>query len=199
VNHQHPIYKPNKIMFPDLNRFLALYLCAEIILTKNIVGDVAELGVYQGEFAKEINGVFPKKDLYLFDTFDGFDKAQLEKDKALFSAVKDKNFTSDEELVLTKMPYRERCFVKKGLFPSTTNDVNTDFVFVSIDADLYEPTLAGLQFFYPRLNSGGYIFIHDYNNKDWPGVKKAVDQFVSEQKINFVPITDANGTVIITK
>ena len=33
---------------------------------------MAELGVYRGEFAKEINKVFPDRTLYLFDTFEGF-------------------------------------------------------------------------------------------------------------------------------
>lgn len=35
---------------------------------------VAEGGVFQGMFAAEINRYFPKNKLYLFDTFEGFDK-----------------------------------------------------------------------------------------------------------------------------
>ena len=36
------------------------------------------------------------------------------------------------------------------------------FAFVSLDTDLYKPTLAGLEFFWPRMSKGGFIFIHDF-------------------------------------
>lgn len=46
---------------------------ALVIHEKNILGSVAEAGVFQGEFASVINSSFPEKILYLFDTFEGFD------------------------------------------------------------------------------------------------------------------------------
>ena len=72
-------------------------------------------------------------------------------------------------------------------------------MFVSIDADLYEPIYAGLQFFYKYLVRGGYIFVHDFNNDNYKGARKAVEQFCEEQNISFTPIPDAAGSVIITK
>jgi O-methyltransferase len=49
------------------------------------------------------------------------------------------------------------------------------------------------------LVNGGYIFIHDFNNEQYKGARKAVEQFCKEQHINFVPIADSAGTAIITK
>ena len=55
------------------SRILFLERMAQLLQENNIVGCVAEGGVFQGEFAKEINRVFPESTLYLFDTFTGFD------------------------------------------------------------------------------------------------------------------------------
>ena len=64
----------------------------------------------------------------------------------------------------------------KGLFPDTALSVkDKKFSFVHMDVDIYESTLHGLDFFYPRMNQGGVILIHDYISS--PGVKKAVDDF----------------------
>ena len=89
------------------------------------------------------------------------------------------------------------CIVCKGYFPATTKDIEDKFAFVSIDTDLYEPILAGLQYFYPRLNSGGYIFIHDYNNEGYKGARQAVLEYCKQHQIVFVPIPDLGGSVVI--
>src|ERR1041385_1300392 len=57
----------------DFVRYAALELCSNEIKANNLQGDVAEVGVYKGEFAKRLNQLFPAKKLYLFDTFEGFD------------------------------------------------------------------------------------------------------------------------------
>lgn len=64
--------------------------------------------------------------------------------------------------------------------------------------DLYQPTIEGLKFFYPRMSSGGIILVHDYNNVRWPGVSKAVNEFFP-MGVGFVPIPDKNGSVLIQK
>src|SRR4051812_35726084 len=47
-------------------------------INKNIPGgSVAELGVYKGKFARFINQYFPQRSLFLFDTFEGFDKNDI--------------------------------------------------------------------------------------------------------------------------
>jgi O-methyltransferase len=104
------------------------------------------------------------------------------------------------ELVLNKMHYKNQCVIKKGHFPDTANDISdVKFCFVSIDADLYEPVYQGMKFFYPRLVSGGYIIIDDYNNKLYPGAREAITNFCKEQKIPFIPIPDIGGGIVINK
>jgi hypothetical protein len=64
----------------------------------------------------------------------------------------------------------------KGLFPLTAEAVADKlFRFVHLDMDLYEGTLAALQFFYPRLSTGGVLISHDYSLAK--GVKAAFTEF----------------------
>ena len=97
------------------------------------------------------------------------------------------------------MPYPAKCKIVKGFFPESAAGVNDDFVFVSLDADLYEPIYQGLRFFYPKLVKGGYIFIHDFNNDHYKGSRKAVEQFCEENEINYLPIPDSGGSAIVMK
>ena len=73
----------------------------------------------------------------------------------------------------------------------------TIFSFVHLDADLFEPTKNGLEFFYPRVSSEGIILIHDYNA--WPGCRKAVDEFFFLKKESPIPMPDKSGSAIIVK
>ena len=143
----------------------------------------------------------PNKNIYLYDTFNGFDdsffKTDFEK-KIKNNSVNDFNNTS-LELVLSTMPNKEKCMVRKGFFPSTVqeSDKNDTFCLVSLDCDLYEPILAGLEFFYPRMAKGGYMLIHDYNNSKYKDCKTAVNEFCKKNAINFVPIPDGWGSAVI--
>ena len=63
-----------------------------------------------------------------------------------------------------------------------------------------QPVYDGLKFFYPRLQQGGYIFIHAYNGP-LLGVERAVDRYEKEMGIDLcrVPVCDTEGTLVITK
>jgi O-methyltransferase len=186
----------------DFIRVSALELAAKEIAEHDVAGAVAELGVFKGEFARIVNLVFSGRPLYLFDTFEGFTPADLEYDKTREYAAPTPGLFADTsaESVLATMPFRERCVVKKGWFPASANDCgNERFCFVSLDADLYAPTYEGLSFFWPRLNAGGYIFVHDYNNDEYRGAKEAVRQFCLEMCVGYTPLLDHCGTAIIAK
>ncbi|MEJ7740609.1 MAG: TylF/MycF/NovP-related O-methyltransferase [Chitinophagaceae bacterium] len=184
----------------DYVRLATLELISHEINNKAYSGNVAELGVYKGKFARYINQYFPNRQLYLFDTFEGFDKKDVtvEKEKELSSGSQNFSDTS-VEAVLSRMPFPDKCIPVKGYFPESVKDINDSFVFVSLDADLYAPIYKGLDFFYPKLVKGGYIFIHDFNNNEYKGSRKAVEQFCAEQNINFVPIPDFGGSAVIAK
>lgn len=184
----------------DYVRLSTLELISYEINKRNLTGNVAELGVYKGRFARYINQYFPDRILYLFDTFKGFDNRDVisETKKEFSSGEQDFSDTS-VEAVLKLMPFPQKCNPVIGFFPESAKRIDDNFVFVSLDADLYEPIYNGLRFFYPKLVSGGYIFIHDFNNDSYKGARKAVEQFCEEFKINYMPIPDVGGSAVISK
>ncbi|OAA92841.1 TylF/MycF/NovP-related O-methyltransferase [Clostridium coskatii] len=182
-------------------RLAVLKLIAREVEQRNIQGDVAELGVYKGKFAAEINALFPKRNIYLFDTFEGFDERDIEIEKKNeFSRSEIGKFNDTSiDMVSSRLPYKEQAIFKNGYFPDTAHGIDVNFAVVSLDADLYQPIYEGLKFFYPRMSVGGYMIIHDYNNTQFSGVREAVQQFCREENVFVVPICDLHGTAVIVK
>ena len=170
-------------------------LCREL---DGIPGAVAELGVYRGGFARCINALLPDRTLYLFDTFKGFDAAEAKGEAAGFVQA---HRNTGIEKVMRLMPHPEKVIIRQGLFPASLGGLEDRFALVSLDVDLEESTLAGLRWFYPRLNPGGFLMLHDYNSPRLPGVKRALRRYEAErgQRIPAVPLCDVNGTLVLCK
>jgi O-methyltransferase len=185
----------------DYVRVATLELLAHEIMSTDVAGAVAELGVYKGGFAKDINEIFSDRKLYLFDTFSGFDETDKLSESNQGLSTNDQDFSDTSvETVLSLMQYPDQCVIRKGKFPHTARGLESEkFAFASIDADLYEPILAGLNFFYPNLSPGGFIMVHDYNNINYQGCKKAVKEFCKKHSIAFTPIPDSGGSIVLKK
>ncbi len=70
---------------------------------------------------------------------------------------------------------KEFPFVKlyKGWIPSRFGEIqDLRFSLVNLDLDIYQPTADALNFFYPRLESGGIIWLDDYGFNSWPVAPK---------------------------
>ncbi|MEA4807230.1 TylF/MycF/NovP-related O-methyltransferase [Acetobacterium wieringae] len=180
-------------------RLAELRLIGDEIQKRRIAGAIAELGVYQGKFARELNQNFPDRKLYLFDTFEGFKPEDIAIERGLSKAKVGDFSDTSEAAILNQMPFPGQVVILKGRFPETIPDQEIQYALVSMDADLYEPTLQGLSYFYPRLSSGGVMLIHDYNSMQFPGVKKAVDEYLNEQKLFLIPLCDFHGTAMLIK
>jgi O-methyltransferase len=182
-------------------RITALKNTAQLIYDNNVVGSVAELGVFQGEFAKHINELFSDRTFYLFDTFEGFNNSDIEKEKEIGTKrifERSYNFSGTSiELVMSKMKNPEKCIVKKGFFPETAKCLDDKFSFVSLDADLYQPMLEGLKYFHPKLSKNGFIFIHDFFTDTFTGTREAVLEYKRNVGLKFVPLGDDCSVVII--
>ena len=186
----------------DFVRMKTLEFIVTEIIERSITGNIAELGVFRGEFAQYLNYAFPDRKLYLFDTFEGFREEEAKEEQAAGNIGESETSAyanTNIERVMDIMPFSDRIVVKQGLFPESLDGLEDEFAFVSLDVDFEQSIYDGLCYFYPRLNNGGYIMLHDYNSY-LHGVKKAVDRFEKEQgRIVRVPIPDAAGSLIIEK
>ena len=109
------------------------------------------------------------------------------------------NANKREKLVLEKMNYDNVVNIKKGYFPDSTYDMEEiKYSFVHIDVDLYKPTKAGLEYFWPRMSPGGYIFCHDLQAPTFPAARIAIKEFCEENGVSYVPMND-NRTGVLAK
>ncbi len=163
--------------------------------------DVAEAGVYRGEFARWINFYFPNRTLHLFDTFEGFQERDLVVEReGAFSEEGVGHFSDTSvDLVMEQMPYPKQCQVHKGYFPDTAQGLERRFCFVNLDMDLYLPIYNGLRLFQNRMTPNGVILVHDYFSSGYKGAKAAVEQFLSEcgGEIQKYPIGD-DASILLT-
>lgn len=142
----------------------------------SLPGHIAELGVYKGGTARLIARVVdPKKEIHLFDTFEGMPDPRRGCDKIGKGCFND---TSAEE-VAEFLKVFKNVRIHKGLFPATAEVVKDRlFCFVHADGDFYESTIECLRFFHPRLTPGGVVVVDDYDYVDCPGVRKAIEEFL---------------------
>ncbi len=185
--------------YKDHDRFFNFWFQTERIKRSNIEGAIAELGVYKGDTAYILHQMDPQRDIHLFDTFEGFQQKDLDTETGKAATYTTHNFADTSiERVMQRLS-SEKFIFHKGYFPDTTEGLNDiKYALVSMDADLYNPTKAGLEYFYPRLSPGGVILVHDYN-PDWPGIMKAVNEYCERNNIILVPLTDKDNTVMIFK
>ena len=186
----------------DLVRRDMIILLLRTVIENEIQGEIAELGVFRGETARLIHNYCPERILNLFDTFEGFSLKDLSKENEQIrnsKAVNDFKDTSIDSVISFINPKNSNVRVFKGYFPESVSKKleQTIFSFVHLDADLFEPTRNGLEFFYPRVSPGGIILIHDYNA--WPGCRKAVDGFFCSKKEIPIAMPDKSGSAIVIK
>jgi hypothetical protein len=185
----------------DVIRLWSFILNIKQILSDNIEGDFAELGVWRGNTAAVLAhyALQANRKVFLFDTFEGFDKKDLngiDSDKQM--AFNNTSLKMVKEVI---GDCSESCEFVKGYFPDSIseNHKTKSYAVVSLDCDLYEPMRAGLNFFYPLMPPGGIFLLHDYSSLFWDGSKKAVDEFCKENNENVILMPDKSGSAFIRK
>ena len=99
------------------------------------------------------------------------------------------------------MPHPDRILLRPGFFPESARGLEETFALVSLDADFEDTTYAGLSWFWPRLISGGFLLLHDYNAPRLRGVRQAVARYEADTGLRLpgVPLCDTGGTIVFCK
>jgi hypothetical protein len=161
------LFKEDKDLYLDEShpRVQALKCFEMRVRGEGICGDVAECGVFRGNFAYHINNYFKDRRLYLCDSFSGFSDNDVKFDtdfnnsEVMIDELSKAFKGTSPSLVLSVMPHPETCEFVVGHIPDSLLGHNFDddqkFCFVSLDLDLYQPTYDALAFFWPRMIGGG--------------------------------------------
>jgi hypothetical protein len=178
-----------------------LDLVQYFLASLSIPGARAECGVYRGatclllcHAARAQDPAFAGDDFYMIDSFSGT-SASVEQDhiavraedgstrmEPFFPAGKT---DTTPELVRGYFSEFPRASVCPGWIPEVFSTLpEREWAFVHLDLSLFEPTLASLEYFVPRLSPGGTILCD--TSPFCPGVEKAWVQFCERNKLAYV-------------
>ena len=175
--------------------------------SNNLEGNIAEVGVFRGGTSKLLAKTCPNKQIHLFDTFKGMpdnNEGIREIAKGTFAANTGRAngyvAVVGMEMIESVKAFLQECdnvVFHKGYFPDTSAPViDEKFSFVYIDGDLYQTTKDSLEFFYPRMVSGGIMMLDDWQYRLCPGVERAVNEFLEGKNEVVIQTTDYQAMII---
>lgn len=168
-------------------------------LTKNVPGDIVELGVFKGSglmtFLKAnrlINSSHKK--IYGFDIFD--DKKLVSNISTIDGKLMSDLFNKREfdpkgyadilRQIITIAGYHNFALIVGSVFDTVPNfiDKNPGFraSIINFDLDTSEPTKFCLDHFWERLVKGGIMIFDEYGVNEWTE-SNAVDEFINEKSL----------------
>jgi O-methyltransferase len=182
----------------DPVRYGSCALAIAGIEREGIPGAFAEVGVWRGDTSRLIHLQAPHRPLHLFDTFNGFPSGDLENVKPS-DALRFRE--TSVEVVKSRLGNTDNVIFHVGRFPETAQGLEHEmFSLVWLDLDVYKPTLAALEFFYPRMSRGGYCFIHDYNSPESDyAMNRASASFFGDKPELLIELPDTWGSVMFRK
>lgn len=186
--------------------------CAKKSINNRIEGDFVEAGVLNGGcgilLAGVINELKSDKKVYLADSFEGLpepSKHDSDFDNYIWYPYANHfdehilNCKCDMETVEANFKKYNLLqvnvhFIKGWFNESLINSPIKQISVLRIDADWYDSTKCVLDTLGPKVSSGGYIIIDDYNLE---GCKKAVDEYLAKQPKSYsVEYADKESGII---
>lgn len=177
--HADPVVQTQRTLL-GFDRLYVFWQSARNLL--DVPGEVAEIGSFRGGSAYFIASAFrtllgEEVPMHVFDTFEGHpEQAITEHDP--FHTTGQFNSTSYDD-VRAYLSVFTRLQVHRGdVSRSLPHLPEAHYRLVHIDTDLYQPSLACLDYFAPRLSPGGVIVMDDYESPKCPGVSRAINEFM---------------------
>jgi len=164
-------------------------------LARAVEGDSAECGTWRGGSSWLIATGLGSlgKTHHAFDSFQGL-PAPGPRDGSHF---REGDLSAPEGEFRARMSGVGNLRVYKGWIPARFPEVaDRRFSFVHIDVDLYQPTRASVEFFYPRLSPGGILLLDDYGFFICPGAREAIVEFFRDKPEPVPEIPTGQGLVI---
>ncbi len=205
--HTNIIEKVRDYTMTSPERLFGLIESVQYLIKNNIPGSFVECGVWKGGSMMAIAETLLQlgvrdKQLYLYDTFEGMteptdaDIDQLNRDAATqLIENADKKLNTDiwaysgieevkHNIERTGYPLENIHFIKGDVLKTIPATIPTEIALLRLDTDWYESTKHEMEYLYPQLQTKGVLIIDDYGF--WKGSRKAVDEYISENKITIM-------------
>jgi O-methyltransferase len=184
-------------------RLYAHFQAVNYVVKNDIAGAIVECGVWRGGTsmlgALTLLGLNDtSRSLWLYDTFAGMtEPTEVDVspwDGANAKGLWKRNRAGDvnnwcfaslhevqQNIGSTSYPADKLRFIKGDIVETLKTSVPDQIAVLRLDTDWYKSTKAEMEVLFPRLTRGGVILIDDYGA--WKGARKAVDEYIAENKI----------------
>ncbi|OHA85679.1 MAG: hypothetical protein A2591_02495 [Candidatus Yonathbacteria bacterium RIFOXYD1_FULL_52_36] len=192
------------ILFDGRRMDIVLYLNFLFNKLTDIPGDIVECGVGKGRsflmlaFLTQREG--KPRAVWGFDSFEGFpepskhDASARNPKKGEWSGTRPEDITAIlRNAGMVESFIKEKVKLVPGFFENTVHTYDgPGIALLHIDADLYDSYVVVLEKLFPLVAKGGVVLFDEYNQKRWPGAKKAVDEFLqgTPYKLEKVPFAE---------
>lgn len=175
-------------------------------MVKDVEGDYAEFGVFQGKtFLKIVEQAKSQGSIaHAYDSFRGMAEPdeidQDPDDRYDYPAGKfDQGGPGKLKALLAKHDYDNFNIVAGFIPDSLDDDLDAEFCFGHIDLDHYWPTVHAAKWFYQRLKPGGVIVFDDYFLGRKYLATPAVDEFIEQNRAELTVGRIAGSKIYIQK
>jgi O-methyltransferase len=180
-----------------------LYELVQKANSMHLEGDIVECGVWNGgsaalmAHANSNHGTSRKRIVWLFDSFGGLPppgpKDGVTGNRHYFRGLNRGSIEQVTKIFTILGIPMEHVKIHVGWFENTLRKAELERIAVlHIDADWYTSVKLALDTFYERVVPGGFVILDDYGY--WQGCKRALDDFVSENKLDRINIMQVDST-----
>lgn len=167
-----------------------IFLCQCIEEVREVKGDIAEIGAYEGRTTVFINKYLDAQEIdkkyYAIDTFSGFVQQDInyevstrQKDPSLYTGFKTSKKAFD--ITMNRNGIRRVTSIQADVNKYDLTSVG-NLCFALLDVDLYRPMKKSLKELYDALSPNGIIIVDDCDTKSeaWDGSDQAYKEFMQE-------------------
>lgn len=167
-----------------------LYLSEQYKKVEHLSGDIVECGIGYSRTFQVLACLVRKENkahrtLYGFDSFEGFPEPHLEDKSARNPKKGEWKVLTPAQLhrILVQLRLGEEFVdahirVVKGFFEETLPQTNVkEIALLHLDVDLYQSYKTCLELLFPKVVQGGMVLFDEYDTPNWPGAKKAIDEY----------------------
>jgi O-methyltransferase len=200
-----------------LKRLNNIQALAEDVLSSGVEGDFIEAGVWRGGATIFMRGILKaygiqNRCVWVADSFRGFPKPEQTTERSYsspgFKLIRERLANNDPSLGSslkmlgqgTQLEEVKQNFARYGLLDEQVKFIQGFFsdtlpsapveklAMLRADGDLYDSTFEILENLYPRVSSGGYVIIDDYNS--FQECRRAVNDYLEMNglQVDLVPI-----------
>ena len=170
---------------------------------QHLPGDFVECGTNTGIYSlavcEYVNFNATGKSFWLFDTFEGIPSEQMsELEKALGRAEESAAiFPPCYEVARSNFaPYPKAHLVRGRVPDSLVMAPISDVAYLCIDMNIALPERAALEYFWPRMVTGGVAILDNYGWQPYRAQKASLDEFAAQEGVEIMMLPTGQGLLI---